>query len=307
MSDQPTNPQNPDGSAKPLSSTDPFGLPPTGAPDLHAVTQAMRAFCITVAWLRDPVRGCPWDLKQDHGSLRRYMIEEAYEAAEAMGLSDAPGLCEELGDVLLQVVLNAQLALDRRAFSLPDVIKSIDAKMRRRHPHVFAAASFQGEREQRETWEEIKKAEKAQSGAASETKGVFGQLKAHHPATLQALAIGQIAARIDFDWSDPSEVMQQVQSEVAELTQELAQPQIQLQDVAMEIGDIYFSLAQLCRHLGLDPEVVSLQANQKFLNRFARVEQLAKSCGLSAETAGKNRLEELWRAAKNEEKKKKDE
>lgn len=271
---------------------------PAGAPDLDAVAQAMQDFCRTIATLRDPRLGCPWDLKQDHVSLRRYMIEEAYEAADAMTGDDAPALRDELGDVLLQVVLNSQVARDHGRFSLLEVIQAIDAKMRRRHPHVFGNEAERLARSSTEIshkWQAVKAAEKLAQTQKSE--GLFSDLSPRHPASLEAVAIGKVAAKIKFDWADAAPVFEQVRAEVAELDAEM-----QLRDpcrLADEIGDIYFSLAQLCRHLHLDPEVVALDANRKFLRRAAAMEELAKKRGMRLDALTSVQLEDLWREVKS--------
>ena len=284
---------------------DSFLTPPRGAPNLDAVAKAMTDLCVTIAWLRDPEKGCPWDLKQTHASLKRFMIEEAYEAAEVMHDVASSNLCEELGDVLLQVVLNAQVALDQKHFNLADVIHSINSKMRRRHPHVFASESTSDSQisplDLKRSWETIKAEEKLQKGSATESADVFREVRGKHPATLQAQAIGKIAARIDFDWSTPKEVFEQVQSEMQELSEEFDRPEQNLKFMAAEIGDVYFSLAQLCRHFGLDPEVISLEANLKFLHRFAAAQKLAEAAGQDVRTVGRESLEKLWVQAKKEE------
>lgn len=286
-----------------------FALPPKGAPDLEAVTQAMKDLCITIAWLRDPEKGCPWDLKQTHATLKPFMIEEAYEAAELMTEEPLEGLCGELGDVLLQVILNAQVAKDRGTFALQDVIRTLDEKMRRRHPHVFAPESPESgapsDKDLRTSWESIKAREKNPSSSPKTNTSIFAEAKGKHPATLQAQAIGKIASRIDFDWASPHEVLDQVRSEVEEVAEELEYPTVNPARVAEEIGDVYFSLAQLCRHMNLDPEVLSLDANQKFLRRFSVLESLAGQQGLQVATAGRVALEQLWLQAKAEEKKQK--
>jgi MazG family protein len=284
-----------------------FDAPPPGAPNLNAVSQAFKELCTTIAWLRDPVHGCPWDLQQTHASLRRFMLEEAYEAVEVMGNEHPNQLAEELGDVLLQVVLNAQVALDQGTFSLEDVIRHITQKMRRRHPHVFLKdqdPQTSGEESQlRKRWEEIKAIEKTEKGESLPNSDFFHKTKSIHPATTQALKIGELSATIKFDWNSPQEVLQQVRSELLEVEEEFLKKEYDLKLIAEEIGDLYFSLTQLCRHLGLDPEVTSFGANLKFLKRFASVEKLAAEKGLSVTTAERSVLEALWCQAKELEKK----
>lgn len=279
-------------------SVDESNRPPLGLPDLKGVTEVFSEFVTTVAWLRDRELGCPWDLEQDHKTLRRYMVEEAYEAAEAMTENDDRELCDELGDVLLQVVLNAQVAKDRGAFSLIDVINSINDKMRRRHPHVFANEEAATAQEVRGNWDKIK-ADERQGKKSSD--GVFARVEKKHPATSQALSIGKIASKIHFDWDSVSDVLIQVRSEVDELTSELSGSQIDRTKVAHEIGDVYFSLAQLCRHLELDPETVAMDGNRKFLNRFEKLESIAATQGVDVRGAERAVLEKLWLAAKKAE------
>ena len=289
----------------------PPAIVPEGSPDIAATARVFAEFCTTIAALRDPDTGCPWDLQQDHASLRRYMLEEAYEAVEVMVGGRPAELCEELGDVLLQVVLNAQVALDAKTFTLVDVITGINAKMRRRHPHVFAntvgpvvtPASVQLQ------WEQIKAAEKAAVAdkehllkEASPPSPLFAAALGKHPATAQALKIGKIAAKVRFDWDNSAEVWSQVRSEVEELAAELDHPTPDRAKIAEELGDLYFSLAQLSRHLDLDPEIVALDANRKFLRRFAMLEALAGEQKVLLTSATRLQLEDLWRQVKAREK-----
>lgn len=271
-------------------------------PDAKAVQAAFQRFVETIAALRHPVTGCPWDLEQTHDTLRKYMIEEAYEASEAMAHGDPAEIQGELGDVLLQVVLNAQIALDDKKFSLVDVIQGIDEKMRRRHPHVFAKGPGQAQTsgEVRETWDVIKAQEKSESKKA-QAMGAFSGAERVGPATLQAQKIGKIAQKIRFDWDDPTEVQAQVRSEIEEVEAELGKAKRNKAKLAEEIGDVYFSLAQLCRHLDLDPEVVALDANRKFLRRFKRLEELAQKKGKAVQNSSRDELEALWKAVKLEE------
>lgn len=272
-------------------------------PDFAAAGAAFIEFCRTIAALRHPVNGCPWDLQQDHASLRRYMIEEAYEAADAMAVGQPKDIAEELGDVLLQVVLNAQIALDGQNFSIVEVIRGIDEKMRRRHPHVFARAeeaSALSANEVRAAWDQIKANEKGmkENPVSSEATPVFAEAEKTTPATLQAAKIGKLAAKIGFDWDQPKDVYGQVQSEMEELAQELNDPAAPKSRIADELGDVYFSLAQLARHLQLDPEVVAVDANRKFLGRFRQVEALAAAKNINVRATTRDQLEALWQAAK---------
>ena len=275
---------------------------------MDKIRDAFSHLCETIAALRHPVTGCPWDLEQTHGSLRRYMIEEAYEAVDVMEPTNFAKLREELGDVLLQVVLNAQLAQDAKQFSILDVVRDLDQKMRRRHPHVFGENSDPQSKTSRDKsdirakWEEIKTDEK-RSESTQTTDGVFSSLQSGKmtPASRLTVAIGKVAKSIAFDWSGPDEVFTQLESEVKELKQEVTQPSSK-QNLAAELGDVYFCLGQLCRHLDIDPEVCAIDGNRKFLKRFEILEKLAKSEGIDVRTAGTSQLETLWGQAKAVEK-----
>lgn len=290
-------------------------------------TTAFAQFCATVAALRHPKTGCPWDLDQTHDSLRRYMIEEAYEAAEVMASppdskSLGAELCDELGDVLLQVVLNAQLAADAGRFEIADVIHAIDAKMRRRHPHVFGSSTpKQGKganqkAEVRSAWEQIKAAERKSVRSSIFAEALERVKTAKHekysglrwPASALASKIGKAARSIKFDWDKPEAVFDKLISEIDELKIEFKKyvknnpnkknPKVPGPLIA-EIGDVYFTLAQLCRHLDLDPESVAMDGNLKFLRRFAKMEAIAVHRHIDLKSANQALLESLWLEAKN--------
>ena len=269
--------------------------------------ESFAQLCETIAALRHPVTGCPWDLEQTHATLRRYMIEEAYEAAEVMEPANPALLVEELGDVLLQVVLNAQLASDAGTFKMKDVIDGIESKMRRRHPHVFGDKAEQADRNRdsiRSKWATIKAAEKS-STETLKSEGVFSAIKAGSttPAAMQAVSIGKIARTIQFDWPSPQAVLEQVKSELREVEVEVvSEDPNKGARIYEEMGDLYFSLAQLCRQLGIDPETCALDGNKKFLGRFRRLENIASINGIDVQKAGTEKLELLWLEAKKQEK-----
>lgn len=272
---------------------------PSGLPDLNAAAAVFSDFVTTIAWLRDKNQGCPWDLEQDHKTLRRYMVEEAYEAAEAMSSDDQKEICDELGDVLLQVILNAQIARDDGNFTIIDVIDAINKKMLRRHPHVFASNKDEiTSDEVRTNWDKIKASEKSAKPEKKESSGVFSGSAKKHPSTIQALHIGKTAAKINFDWDTPAQVFDQLKSEVGELEFELKQNPSDLNKITQEIGDVYFSLAQVCRHLKLDPETVAMEGNRKFLNRFEELEAIARQEGKDVRSISRDELEQFWLKAK---------
>ena len=272
---------------------------------------AFNEFLATIAVLRHPQAGCPWDIKQDHQSLRRFMIEEAYEASHAMASGNTGAIVEELGDVLLQVILNAQVGVDQNTFSIVDVLDRINKKMIFRHPHVFAprdpfACSSENEaplheKGHWEQWERLKAKEKDEKGLSSKTRSIiFEEAYGMFPATIQAAKIGRLAEKIDFDWKEPSEVLAQLGSECLELQRELQVPHTEQnqKNIQEELGDVFFTLAQLCRHLGFDPEVIAADGNRKFLDRFKLVEEIAETKGIDLKKASMDEKETLWQEAK---------
>jgi MazG family protein len=261
-----------------------------------AAAAEFEKFCETVSALRHPVSGCPWDLQQTHETLRRFMIEEAYEASAAM--TDHPAaLKDELGDVLLQVVLNAKLAEQSGTFSVIDVVKNIDDKMRRRHPHVFAGLKVENTAEVGKNWADIKAAEKA-AEARKPISEVFAETERAYPALMQAFEIGKKASRVKFDWSQPEQVMEQLRSEMAELEEAVTQNGFASKQVRDEISDMFFTLVQLCRHLHHDAETVALDGNRKFTRRFGKMEKLAADQGREIKSLSQAELSELWKQVK---------
>ncbi|MCX6126643.1 MAG: nucleoside triphosphate pyrophosphohydrolase [Proteobacteria bacterium] len=274
--------------------------------ELDSAAKAFAGLCGTIAALRDPTSGCPWDLAQTHETLRKYMLEEAYEAVEVMSPLKPSEFKEELGDVLLQVVLNSQIAADNKHFNITDVIQNLDSKMRRRHPHVFsdAISARISAADVSDQWEKIKSREKSQP-----VLGVFDSVQPGKltPSLIASVAIGKIAKKINFDWPSAQDVLAQFKSEVEELSSEILEDSFDFTEkktrVYEEMGDVLFSLGQLCRHLEIDPEVCGLDGNQKFLRRFKKLEELAASEGTHAAGASTEVLERLWQAAKLDEKK----
>ncbi len=259
-------------------------------------------FVDTVAKLRDPEDGCPWDIKQSHQTLRKYMIEEAYEASEAMDIGSDQELCSELGDVLLQVVLNAQIAKDEKRFDMFDVIHGIKEKMIRRHPHVFGNEEdkLQTPEQVKTQWQIIKNQEKQ---GKKESGGFFAECeKTKFPASLQAYEIGKVANKIGFDWDNVSQVLEKLKEEVQELEEECFRQSKDKDRIQEELGDLYFSLAQVSRHLSIDPEVAGQSGNNKFLRRFKEVEKIADKQGVDIGSANLSVLEDLWKQAKSKEK-----
>lgn len=247
-------------------------------------------FLETIAHLRAP-EGCPWDRKQTHTTLRPYLLEETYEVLEALDSGDVDALREELGDLLLQIVLHAQIAVDGGEFRMPDVIAAINAKIIRRHPHVWGQAKAHDEQDVKATWDRLKQAEKTVNGAVRRSRldGVARAL----PALTQAVSYQDRAARVGFDWETVEPVIAKVHEEVAEL---LAAGDGASQ--AQEIGDLLFAVVNLARWLKIDPESALREANRRFYRRFAYIEQQAAAQGRALDTLSLAEMDALWDEAK---------
>lgn len=240
--------------------------------------------------LRSP-GGCPWDMEQTHQSLLPNLIEEAYEVLEAIQNNDAPHMCEELGDLLLQVVLHGEIASETGAFDLDRIAHGISEKLIRRHPHVYGDSSVADTAGVLQQWDEIKKAEKGNAPRAF-LDGVSAAL----PSLSRAAKLQKKASKVGFDWPDAAGVMDKIREETAEVTEALAAGEPDA--IAEEIGDLLFSVANLARKLKLDPEVLLATANDKFVRRFGLMETAITAAGQSLEAATLDEMEAAWQAAK---------
>ncbi len=239
--------------------------------------------------LRDP-GGCPWDREQDWESLRGYLLEECHEALEALDTGDREGLCEELGDLLLQIVFLSRLAQEEGAFTARDVVRGIVEKMIRRHPHVFGGERVADSDEVLRNWERIKEQEKAERG--EHRRGVLDGLPPGLPALVRAQRLGEKAARVGFDWTEPGQVLAKIREELQEL-----QTAVDADDrraAREEVGDLLFATAMLARKLNHDPEAALASANRKFMRRFRAIESRVAASDASMASLGLQRLEELW-------------
>lgn len=251
-----------------------------------------------MARLRDPKRGCPWDVEQTFATIAPHTIEEAYEVADAIQHGDMAALKDELGDLLLQVVFHAQMASEAGHFDMADVADAICDKLVRRHPHVFGDAKIDDAATQTRAWEDQKaeeRAAKAASGAGSALDGVIAGL----PALARALKLQKRAARVGFDWDEPRQVLDKFDEEIAELRAEIAAGAApdRLED---EIGDLLFNCVNLARKLGLDPESALRRGNAKFERRFRRMEALLAERGRTPQQSTLAEMEHLWQQAKLE-------
>jgi len=236
--------------------------------------------------------GCPWDREQTHESLKRYLIEETYEYLEAVDLKDKRHMCEELGDVLLQVVFHAQIASENGDFNIEDVINGICEKMIHRHPHVFGDVSAETSSEVLKNWEEIKKKEKGNIDQAS----VLQDVPINLPALMRSYKVQQKAAQVGFDWDDTSYVFAKIREEIDELEAEYKKSdKVGMED---ELGDVLFSVVNLSRFLKVHPELSLSQSTNKFIKRFGYVESRAAELGKKINEMTLPEMDVLWEEAK---------
>ncbi len=240
--------------------------------------------------------GCPWDREQDHRSLRPYLIEETYEVLEAIGEEDAYKICEELGDLLLQIVFHAQIADEESYFNMNDVIEGISEKMIRRHPHVFGSVAVNDSKEVIINWEKIKAEEKAGNKPASLLAGVAKSL----PSLMRAVKLQEKAASVGFDWPDYRGALAKVREEIVEL--ESAISSSKPVEIERELGDLLFSMVNLARLLGIDPDIALMETSGKFTRRFAFIEKTAGLAGKDLRSCTLSELDEWWENAKKLEK-----
>ncbi|MBO4352023.1 MAG: nucleoside triphosphate pyrophosphohydrolase [Eggerthellaceae bacterium] len=283
---------------------------------------AFVAFVDTVAKLRGP-EGCPWNRAQTHESLKEYLIEEAYEEVDAVESGNPDRIREELGDVLLQVVLQSQVAADAGDFTIDDVCATINQKMIRRHPHVFGDANAENANEVADLWEQVKLAEKTKA-RSSEEKHLLDDVPTHFPALLQAQKISRRAVAVGFEWDTIDDVWGKVAEERAELeaayaeapktadgkvlpkdpgAYETAPAEVdpRIAAVEMEFGDMLFALVNVARKMGIDAESALRASNNKFRRRFAAMEDQARAMGRTVEDLSLDEMEECWQRAKQHE------
>ncbi|WP_284140728.1 MULTISPECIES: nucleoside triphosphate pyrophosphohydrolase [unclassified Virgibacillus] len=265
-------------------------VPPAEKEMLHHTFDRLKE---VIAELRGP-NGCPWDKEQTHESLRTYAIEEVYELIDAIDEMDDEGIVEELGDMLLQVMLHSQIGTDDGYFTIDDVIASITNKMIYRHPHVFGDLSVGSVNEVYKNWEQLKKEEKGDT-----RKTVLSGIPSHLPALAKAFKLQQKAAKVGFTWEQAGEIWDKLQEELFEVKQAIKEED--LVEVEKEFGDVLFVLANLTRYYGINPEVALNRANQKFISRFGYIEQQLEALGKKPEEATLEEMDAYWEQAKERE------
>ncbi|MBT5158099.1 MAG: nucleoside triphosphate pyrophosphohydrolase [Rhodobiaceae bacterium] len=250
-----------------------------------------------MAALRDPDTGCPWDIKQDFKSIAPYTLEEAYEVVDAIETGDMTQLRDELGDLLLQVVFHARMAEEAEHFTFDDVVHAIADKMERRHPHVFGDLAGIDSNQVKQNWEDIKAQERAEKSDDKEApESLLDDVPRALPALTRAVKLQKRAARIGFDWTEAEPIFDKLEEETAELQEAIA-----LQDrdaIEDELGDVMFVVANLARHLKLDPEKALRRGNAKFTRRFQNLEQQARAQSTDMSDFLLEDLEIFWQRAK---------
>jgi MazG family protein len=274
----------------------------TASPELSPAAREFTRLVEIMATLRGP-DGCPWDREQTIDSLKPFVLEEAYEVLEAIDRHDHESLCEELGDFVFEAVFLAQLEAEAGAFTIGDSLRSIADKLVRRHPHVFkrdeGEASLDTAGQVRTRWEEIKAQER---GASSTPKTLLSGIAPALPALLRAYHIGVRAASVGFDWTTPGDIVDKIQEEVDELREVVAAEGARDHARAEEeMGDLLFSIANLSRKLGIEPETALRKANDKFTKRFETLEQSVAESGRAMKDMTLEQLEAHWQLAKKQE------
>ena len=261
-----------------MSNADPTTMNPHDIATLRAVMAA----------LRTPGTGCPWDLQQSFATIAPYTIEEAYEVADAIAKGDMNSLCDELGDLLFQPIYHSQMASEAGYFNFDDVIEAVVTKMIRRHPHVFGDAEAKAAGVTQGFWE----ANKAKERAGQTKQGLLDSVPIALPGLTRAVKLQAKAAKVGFDWPSVDNVYDKIAEEIAELRAAADQ------DKAGEFGDVLFALANVARHLGIDPEAALRATNQKFTTRFAFIETELEKRGSCPKDSNLAEMDALWNQAK---------
>lgn len=269
--------------------------------NLKKINKNMSNLVLIMKQLREKESGCEWDLQQTYESIAPYTIEEAYEVAEAIYENDTEKLCDELGDLLLQVVFHSQIAHEKGDFHLEDVISAVCSKMIRRHPHIFGDTKDKSITSIRKTWEEIKFEERKKNSAKNENFSLLDGLSTTLPAVTRAVKLQQRAAKVGFDWNNLYPAFNKMYEEIEELKTELEADNPEQSRIQDEVGDILFSAANIARLAGYEPETSLILANRKFEKRFRQMEKYSKANNQHMENMTLDELEKFWNIAKNTE------
>ncbi len=270
-------------------------------PELGSVRKSIGDLIGVMAALRSPGSGCPWDLAQTFTTIAPYTIEEAYEVADAIARGNLGDLKEELGDLLLQVVYHARMAEEQGAFDFGDVAHGITAKMIRRHPHVFGCETARSASDVDGLWARIKAEEKAAKSATASRASLLDDVPAPMPALMRAVKLQHKAAKVGFDWPSLAPVFDKMREELTEL--EEACGRTGAGDIEEEFGDLLFVMANVARHLKIDPEAALRAANAKFTRRFQHIEARLAEDGRSPAQSTLDEMDRLWDEVRTADKK----
>ncbi|MDC3006232.1 nucleoside triphosphate pyrophosphohydrolase [bacterium] len=259
---------------------------------MSKLTEEINNLLQTFKKLRDPSQGCPWDKEQDFKSIASCSIEEAYEVADAIEREDFNDLKEELGDLFFQIIFHSGMAEEEKLFNFEEVVKELNDKLIRRHPHVFDKKQKMSASESLEIWEKEKKKEREKKNLIS----LMDDIPKNLPSLTRAKKIQKRAKSVGFDWQNESDVIRKIDEEIDELKR--AKVSQKKEDISEEIGDLFFTLVNLSRHYNLEPEDIIRKANLKFEKRFRKMEDEANKTKVNLEDLEINELEKLWQKIK---------
>ena len=259
---------------------------------MSKLTEEINNLLQTFKKLRDPSQGCPWDKEQDFKSIASCSIEEAYEVADAIEREDFNDLKEELGDLFFQIIFHSGMAEEKKLFNFEEVVKELNDKLIRRHPHVFDKKQEMSASESLEIWEKEKKKEREKKNLIS----LMDDIPKNLPSLTRAKKIQKRAKSVGFDWQNENDVIRKIDEEIDELKK--AKVSQKKEEISEEIGDLFFTLVNLSRHYNLEPEDIIRKANLKFETRFRKMEDEANKTKVNLEDLGINELETLWQKIK---------
>ena len=259
---------------------------------MNKLTEEINNLLQTFKKLRDPSQGCPWDKEQDFKSIASCSIEEAYEVADAIEREDFNDLKEELGDLFFQIIFHTGMAEEKKLFNFEEVVKELNDKLIRRHPHVFDKKQEMSASESLEIWEKEKKKEREKKNLIS----LMDDIPKNLPSLTRAKKIQKRAKSVGFDWQNENEVLRKIDEEIDELKR--AKASQKKEDISEEIGDLFFTLVNLSRHYNLEPEDIIRKANLKFETRFRKMEDEASMANVDLKDLEINELETLWQRIK---------